>query len=1214
MASLIQGSKGGSEQPRPAVEAPDSLQSTAYAKVLDLLGEGEIVGPVDGLRSVYLEETPVQAADGSMNFRGVTLELRQGTQDQRHIAGFPSVESEIAIGVELTAASPWVRSINNLELSAVRVRLSVPRLAKNNPANGDINGHRIEYAIDLATDGGAFVEVLHAAFDGKTTTKYERTHRVDLPPAVVGWSLRVRRLTANANDSATADTTNVEAITEVVDAKLRYPNSALAGLTFDASQFSGVPSRAYFARGRIIRVPSNYDPESRAYTGVWDGTFKQAWTNNPAWVYYDLLLNDRYGLGDRLNAGNVDKWELYRIARYCDEMVPDGKGGQEPRFTCFLYYQTRADALKVLQDIAAIFRGMTYWAGGSVVTSADMPDDPSGEPFTAANVIGGKFNYPGSARKTRYTVALVSWNDPTDFGRRKVEYVPDRAGLARYGVQQTEITGVGCSSQGQAQRLGRWALLTSRLETESVVFSVGLSGAVVRPGQVIRVADPNRAGRRIGGRLRAASADTATLDGDVVVAVGDRLVCTLPTGAAEVRTVAEVNGRVLRVTPAWSVVPRVQSVWAVESDELTPQLFRVMTIAEKGDADLTFDVTAVKHVPGKFGNVDSLTRIDAPPISVIPPGVQPPPTAVTLAGRTVIEQGRAVGVLSITWAAARSAVAYEVDWRRDSGEWVYAGRTGSLGIEVVGIYAGRYVARVRAINALDVGSIPATSAETQIAGKTSPPPAVTSITTTPGPMQLGVAWGFPEGLGAADTQRTEIWQAPTADRAQAAKLGDFAYPQARHTITGLAAGVSFYFWARLVDTSGNVGPWFPEGGGVLGQSSAAATELLDYLAGQISETELAAQLVGRIALIDGPAGTAGTVAQRVAAEAQARTAALQLEAQARGAAITTETEARQAADASLSSRIDTLTASSAGNAAAIQSEQTARANADTALGQRIDTVTATAAGNTAAITSEQTARANADAALTTRVDGLFAQANPPMAGEDTPAGSEAVLAGVWSEQSARAEEDLALGQRIDAVTAQVGAVSASVTSEQTARATADTALGQRIDTVTATADGASAAVQQVSQAQASTDGALSAMWSVKLGVTSDGKYYGAGMGVGIENTPAGMQSQVLFQADRFAVINVANGAISTPFVIQGGQVFINSAIIGDGTITTAKIASTLQSTDYVAGQSGWRLTKAGQFELNAAVAGQGRMAITNRAVKVYDGSGVLRVQLGDLSA
>lgn len=355
MNKTITGHKGGSKKPRQPVEMPDSVRSIARAKILLALGEGEFDGGVDG-RSIYLDDTPLLAADGSVNFPGVTWEFRPGSVDQEHIAGVPAVENELAVGVELKSDAPWVRAVNNTQLSAVRLRLSWPAIQRQQE-NGDVVGYRIDYAIDIAVDGGAWQEALKASLDDKSTSRYERSHRVDLPEARSGWQVRVRRLTPNQNNNRVADTMRVEAITEVIDAKLRYPNTALLFVEFDASQFQSIPQISVEARGRRVRVPSNYDPQTRSYSGTWDGSFKSAWTSNPAWHWYDIVLHKRFGLGRRIDASMVDKWSLYRIAQYCDQSVPDGKGGQEPRFSCNLYLQSRAEAWTVLRDLAAIFRG-----------------------------------------------------------------------------------------------------------------------------------------------------------------------------------------------------------------------------------------------------------------------------------------------------------------------------------------------------------------------------------------------------------------------------------------------------------------------------------------------------------------------------------------------------------------------------------------------------------------------------------------------------------------------------------------------------------------------------------------------------------------------------------------------------------------------------------------------------------------------------------------
>jgi len=1240
MTAMIKGAKGGSDKPRTPKESPDSLVSIAYARLIDLISEGEIYGLVNGSASIYLDETPASTSGGS-SFSGFSWEQRTGSQDQSYLAGFPQVENEINIGVELQASAPWVRSITNTDLSAVRINFTVPRLAKQNTSNGDTTGYRVDYAIDVAIGLGAYQQVLTGAFNGKTTGGYERSVRIDLPEGSGGWRVRVRRLTPNSTSSAIADTVNIKSFTEIIDAKFRYPNSAIVGVSFDAETFGGsVPRRGYHARGRIIRVPSNYDPEARTYTGIWDGTFQLAYSNNPAWIYYDLLLHPRYGLGDRIDASQVDKWGLYQIGQYCDQLVSDGQGGMEPRFVCNLYLQKRADAYKALQDIAAVFRGITYWGAGQAIVSADMPADPV-YTYTNANVKSGKFSYKGSKRSTRYSAVLVGWNDPSDMYRRKVEYVQDDDAIARFGVQTTEITALGCTSQGQAQRAGRWALLTNLLETETVTFSVGLDGIRARPGQIIRVADNARAGRRIGGRLSAATTTVVTVDKVEGVQSGDELTCILPSGVAQTRSVIAVDGHQLTVAPAFDAAPVAQSVWAWESTSLAAQRYRIVSIAESGP--LEYAITASKYVEGKHAAVDSGAIISQRPITAIPSSVQTAPTNIRAISDWMIEQTMAVTTMTILWDAAPGATRYDVEWKRGDGAWAYAGRVGGTEIDVVGIYAGTYQIRVRALNSLDVASPWGYSEAIDLAGKAGTPPAVAFLSAVPEVFGIRLEWGFP--AGAEDTLRTEVQYGSTQSEQDALHLGDYAYPANTHTMTGLAAGVTFWFRARLIDRTGNIGPWSDW---VMGQSSADATAILEYIAGQISETELGQNLLDRINLIDASSSTPGSVAARLAslkAEVDQQIAAVtdvllyeESKTYAAGETVRLGQRLYQAAQAVPANTpppnatywLDIGQAVQTANALATQVQQntaaiTQQGEALTSQSQSITSlsnrVTSTENVNTAqagAISSLDTRVTSTEGALSSqasRIDGISAQINPPLAGDmGWNAGATSVLAGVWSEQSVRASEDMALGQRIDAVVAQVGQNAAAITAEQTARANADGALSSRIDTVQATANGAAASVQTVSQAQATTDGKLQAMYSVKLGVTSNGQYYAAGMGLGIENTPQGMQSQVLFQADRFAVINVANGQITTPFVIQGGQVFINSAVIGDGTIDMAKIATALQSTNYVAGQQGWRLDKSGTFEINGSEAGQGRMQLTNRALKFWDGNDVLRIQAGDLTA
>ncbi|WP_075677753.1 phage tail protein [Stenotrophomonas sp. TD3] len=1153
-ADVIGAGGKSSTNARTPVETPDSLHSISYAKVLDLTSEGEIRGLVAGNQSIYLNEVPIQNSDGTFNFNGVRVETRSGTQDQEYIAGLPSVENEIGVGVELRD-TPVVRTASGQDLSAVRIRFGVPALQRQNTENGDTEGYAVEYAIDLSTDGGAFSTVLTNAFRGKTTTEYQRSHRIDLPPGNQ-WQVRIRRLTPNANSSTVADTVNVISMTEIIDVKLRYPNCAIAAIQIDGSQFQGKPTTAYRIWGRIIRVPSNYDPIARTYTGVWDGTFKSAWTNNPAWVFFDMVTNDRFGLGDRIPLDWVNRYRLYEIAQYCDQLVSDGMGGMEPRFTCSLYLQTRESAHKVLQDMASMFRGISFYAAGQIMASADMPKDPV-YTYSQANVVDGKFTYTGSGSKARHTVALVSWSDPDDFGRQKVEPVQLQEGIARYGVNQIEVTAFGCHSKSQAQRVGLHILYSENLETETVSFAVGLDALNCMPGDVIQVADAKRAGRRNSGRISAASASSVTLD--VVppsMQAGDLLRATLPSGKTEARTISGVNPgtRVVTVSAPWSAVPVAQSIWATESTDLVLQQFRVISITEEDG--LTYRITALQHRPDKFAAIDDGTRLEPPPISIVPPSVQPPPANVRMSSHVVIDQGIATPVLTIEWDAADKAIAYDVEWRRDDLNWVRIGRVGTTSAEVRGVYAGRYLARVRAVNALNAVSQPTLSALTDIQGKTEPPPALTSLTATPVVYGIRLAWSFPPG--ATDTERTEIWRGAGPNLENATKFADFAYPQNRYQLDGLAAGAKFYFWGRLVDRSGNIGPWYPVGTGVMGESSTDVSEYEEYFRNKITESSLGQELLAKIE------STSGLVPLVWTAEA------------------TYEPGQTVVYNGKIWLWSDSAPGNEQPPGTKWQNVGDALAEAGALVG-RMDRVEM----DIGELDGKVTAQGQ-------KIDGIFAQVDVQGAGDgDWGAGDTTSYAGSWSIQ----------------------AVSAS----------ADYAAAKRTDTVEARVDETQAIVQETAQTVVDLNGKVSASWSMKLQITADGQYYAAGMGIGIENQPDGSyQSQILFQADRMALINLVNGQVTTPFVIQGGQTFISQALIGtawiknanieDAAITNAKISGTIQSDDYVSGQTGWRINKAagGGFEFNGAVAGGYRLNITNQGIYIRYPNGNLAVELGVL--
>ncbi|WP_320746445.1 TipJ family phage tail tip protein [Enterobacter roggenkampii] len=798
IATAIKGRKGGSSSSRTPTEQPDDLQSVAKAKILLALGEGELAGGLTA-RDIYLDGTALENADGSQNFSGVAWEFRSGTQAQKYIQGIPGTENEINVGTEVSSTTAWTRTFTNTQLSAVRLRLKWPSLFKQED-DGDLVGYSVNYAIDLQTDGGTWLTVLNTSVTGKTTSGYERSHRIDLPQAGSTWTIRLRKITADANSAKIGDTMTLQSFTEVIDAKLRYPNTALLYIEFDSSQFNGsIPQISCEPSGRVIRVPDNYDPETRTYSGTWTGAFKWAWTDNPAWIFYDLVVTDRFGLGNRLTAANIDKWTLYQVAQYCDQPVPDGKGGSgtEPRYTCNVYIQDRNDAYTVLRDFAAIFRGMTYWGDDQIVALADMPRDVDFT-YTHANVVDGKFVYSSSTTKSRYTNALVSWSDPANGYADAMEPVFEQALVARYGFNQLEITAIGCTRQSEANRKGRWGILTNNKD-RVVTFDVGLDGNIPQPGYIIAVSDRNLSGRDLGGRLSAVNGRVLKLDRVPSAKAGDRIMVNLPTGITQSRTIQSLSGEMITVTTSFSELPQAEAVWVIESDELYAQQYRVISVTDNNDG--TYTITGANHDPDKYARIDTGAIIDQRPVSVIPPGNQLQPSNIVIGSFSVVQQNISVETMRVSWDQAQNAIAYEAQWRRNDGNWVNVPRSSTTSFDVPGIYAGRYLVRVRAINAAEISSGWGYSEEKTLTGKIGNPPKPVGFTATGINWGIRLNWGFPANTG--DTLKTEIQYTANSDFSDPFLLSDVPYPSAEYTQLGLKAGQEFWYRAQLVDRTGN---------------------------------------------------------------------------------------------------------------------------------------------------------------------------------------------------------------------------------------------------------------------------------------------------------------------------------------------------------------------------------------------------------------------------
>ncbi|WP_171857666.1 TipJ family phage tail tip protein [Enterobacter kobei] len=1248
-ATPIKGRKGGSSSSRTPTEQPDDLQSVAKAKILLALGEGEFAGQLTG-KNIYLDGTALENADGSQNFSGVTWEFRAGTQAQKYIQGIPGTENEISVGTEVSSATAWARTFTNTQLSAVRLRLKWPSLFKQED-DSDLVGNSVNYAIDLQTDGGTWKTVLNTSVTGKTTSGYERSHRIDLPQAGSTWTIRLRKITADANSAKIGDTMTLQSFTEVIDAKLRYPNTALLYIEFDSSQFNGsIPQISCEPRGRVIRVPDVYDPETRTYSGTWTGAFKWAWTDNPAWIFYDLVVSDRFGLGNRLTAANIDKWTLYQVAQYCDQQVPDGKGGSgtEPRYICNVYIQDRNDAYTVLRDFAAIFRGMTYWGGDQIVALADMPRDID-YTYNRSNVIGGVFNYSSSTSKSRYTNALVSWSDPANAYADAMEPVFEQTLVARYGFNQLEMTAIGCTRQSEANRKGRWGILTNNKD-RVVSFDVGLDGNIPQPGYIIAVADELLSGKVMGGRISAVNGRVIKLDRVADATAGDRLILNLPSGASQSRTIQAVNGETVTVTTTYSETPQAEAVWVVESDELYAQQYRVVSVSDNNDG--TFSITGAWHDPDKYARIDTGAIIDQRPVSVIPPGNQSPPANIVISAFSVVQQNISVQTMRVSWDQAQNAIAYEAQWRRNDGNWVSVPRSSTTSFDVPGIYAGRYLVRVRAINAAEISSGWGYSEEKTLTGKVgNPPKPVGFIASENVVFGIELNWGFPANTD--DTLKTEIQYSLTGTEDDAMLLADVPYPQRKYQQMGLKAGQIFWYRAQLVDRSGNESGYTEW---VRGQASIDVSDITDVILEEIKDSEVFKDLIEsavdsseKLAELsdaikenaDGLAAAVGSnkqTAEAIIGNALAIADVVVRQTAQQGAnsakfeqlreVIATETEARVTDVTRLEAKTAQNEAGITDVRQALATETEARASAVSQLtaatqaaSDKADSAAAVGAQNTASITDLSQVVTDLDSSMASRLEELGAQTDKASGGIQNNAialitstlaqvNQRNLLSVQYGDNKASiervdnvmADASKAVAESLRVLDSSTGGNTANVTDLSKTLADFTQASATQINSLKVTVNGQSAAIVQNSQVSADINNNLNAMYSIKVAVDSNGNQYAAGMGIGVQNTPSGMQMQVIFVADRFAVMTQAGGAVTLPFVIQNGQTIIRDTVIGDGTIGNAKIGSYIQSSTWDGtGNVGWHINKSGYATFNNVTV-RGSIYATNGNFS-FNGSG-----------
>lgn len=677
------GGKGGGGGQYVPKEAVDSLRSTTFVVGVDLLGEGEIYGlktatggtnDTEAEKSIYLDKTPIRSSNGTLNFQNFQSFWQNGSFAQLALSNYLGVgtdaENIIAVSTPVVFNTPVTRTITDNNVNAARITLGFPVLLSV-ADNGDTNGTSVAIAIDVQYSGGSYQQVRTDTITGKCSSLYQRSYEIVLS-GNFPVNIRVRRLTANSTSNKLQNATQWLSYTEVIYTKFQYPHSAIIGFKIDARQFNSIPTRSYLIRGIKVVIPNNATVDNTTgrliYSGVWNGGFQAAqWTSDPAWCLWDLLTSKRYGLGDFLPASLLDKWSFYQVSQYCSALVPDGFGGQEPRFSLNININAGESAYTIVGEILSVFRALSYWQSGTLAIAQDSPKDPT-YLLNTSNVVDGNFTYSGSSLKSRCTVVIVEWLNLTT-QEADYEYVEDYDAIARYGVITKKVKAIGTTSRGQANRFGRWMLVTEQTETETVGFQVSVeAGIILRPGMVVAISDPVRAAVRVGGKITSATTSAIALDQPIPSwGSNPKISVVLPNGTVETKNISSGSGNTVQVSSPFSAAPNPNSVWLIEWTGLNSQLFRVVTVTEQDG--ILFDCLAIAYNPNKFAEVELGLTLEPRVISVItnPP---PAPTGLTLTEQLYRYQSEVRLKIIANWVSEPTATKFLVRYRKSSGNWI----------------------------------------------------------------------------------------------------------------------------------------------------------------------------------------------------------------------------------------------------------------------------------------------------------------------------------------------------------------------------------------------------------------------------------------------------------------------------------------------------------------------------------------------------------------
>ncbi|MCW4943708.1 phage tail protein [Enterobacter hormaechei] len=1245
-------SSGGGKASTPKL-LDDNLKSKQFYRVLDLISEGPIAGPVDQehLSSFKLNKTPITDSNGNVNVNGISVAWRPGSETQEPINGFSAIEATTIVNTEVTYDTPLVRTVTDQDVTRVRFNIGVTGLMEQD-SKGNQKNTSVTMVIETRTGSSGWVMEKTVTITGKISGEYLEAHVIDAPDTKP-FDIRVRRITPDSSSDLLSNGTVWNSYSEITDDNLSYPFSAVAGSVIDRDQYTDTPSRTYHLRGLIVDVPDNYEPIARTYSGLWTGGFKKAWTNNPAWLFRELAKNTRFGLAKRAGYIDVDDGALYILSQYCDQLVDDGYGGKEPRMTLNAYITEQASARDILDKIASMFRGIALWDGLRLSVMLDAPQDPIAT-ITNANVVNGEFKRSSVKRSEKYNAVVVSWTDPDNGWEQVKEYVSDDEMIAKGNYNETTLEAFGCTSRGQAWRAGKWLLETAKRESSRLSFQMARDAIHFTPGDIVEVMDNDYAGTRLGGRIVSHSGRVITVDvvDSSVVTDGSTMSIMGRDGKFSRYEIDGVNGNnvTLKNEPEWV---RVGTVFAISTASVAIRLFRILSVAET-ENNSVYSITASLHDPNKQAIVDEGAVFEVPSDTLN--GYRVP----NVENLRILNTNTETVQVTATWETATTTkkLVFELYIYSADGKLVSQYETDQFRYEFYGLAAGSYTLGVRGRNENGMKG-----AETQVSLIIGAPKPPNSVQWIPGPLQATLVPVM--SVTATSDTSFEFWYAgetpiPLTDDIE--NKTQFLGRGNQWTIQKLKFDHVYYVYVRtrnafgvsdFVEASGKPTDDFSDITNAILEEIKETDTFKDLIESAVESSEKFAELADAIKEnANGLAAAVGSnkqTAEAIIGNALAIADVVVRQTAQQGAnsatfeqlreVIATETEARVTDVTRLEAKTAQNEAGITDVRQALATETEARASevsqltaATKAASDKADSAAEVGAQNTASITDLSQVVTNLDSSMASRLEELGAKTDKASGGiqsnsialitstlaqvdqqvrlsaqyGDSKASIDRIDNVMASDREATARSLLSLQTDVNGNKAAINSLNQTFSNYQQATAT-------QINGITATINGHTSAITTNAQAIANVNGDLKAMYSIKVGLSSNGQYYAAGMGIGVENTPSGMQSQVIFLADRFAVTHQAGATVTLPFVIQNGQVFIRDALIGDGTISNAKIGNYIQSNNYVAGSVGWRLDKGGTFENYGSTAGEGAMKQTNQTISVRDSNNVLRVQIGRIT-